>query len=493
MDSIPKSIDIKIKGTHFSYVNKNAFFYTENAAKTGAKTWTTPFNKPHLVAHNKDKDPVGRIIDYKIVQLKDSKGEPPNYIELTARITDEDAIKKVLDGRYLTVSTGSRTSRVICSECNRVLNEEGLCDHKKGSFNEDGKLIYWIIDNIAYTECSFVNDPADEYARIDQIKIKSEWMPYSEFLDNRESMLSELILEDSMESAVLTSEKRAALADSVFCYVVKDSDGNKIRKFPAHDAAHVRNALAKLPQSNLSDDVKTKLLASLTRKAKRFNITVSDELVEDMTIGMDSAWSDEDITAMNDFFAENPDFDSIVDEKKEEVIVPDNKDTDISGMKKSELLDYIVTLTKQHEKDIAAKEETINQLNDSIAKKDAILIERENEVNKFVDQSVMLEKKLKDSIISNIIDLKMTDNINDDKQEQIARLSKRSIESLNDSLTDLRDSKKVAPASQEKIENPTIEGNEIETSDSKEIKNQKKLTDDKYSVFFQERFAVEVE
>lgn len=78
----------------------------------------------------------------------------------------------------------------------------------------------------------------------------------------------------SAEGARISFAERQKLPDSSFCYVAV-VDGKKVRKFPAHDAAHVRNGLARLPQSDLSPAAKSKTFACLKRRASRFGIKVS--------------------------------------------------------------------------------------------------------------------------------------------------------------------------------------------------------------------------
>lgn len=70
-------------------------------------------------------------------------------------------------------------------------------------------------------------------------------------------------------------KERKSLPDSSFCYV-KTSDGKKVRKFPAQDAAHVRNGLARLSQSDLSAEEKAAVRKCLVSRAKKFGIEVSD-------------------------------------------------------------------------------------------------------------------------------------------------------------------------------------------------------------------------
>jgi len=77
------------------------------------------------------------------------------------------------------------------------------------------------------------------------------------------------------------------LPDSAFAYIEdggkKDSDGNTVprslRHFPIHDAAHVRNALARAAQSDFGD----KAMPAITAAAKKFGITVAQKADGSMT------------------------------------------------------------------------------------------------------------------------------------------------------------------------------------------------------------------
>lgn len=78
------------------------------------------------------------------------------------------------------------------------------------------------------------------------------------------------------EDRVLTHRARQELPDSAFAFV-RTVNGKKIRKFPIPDAAHVRNALARLPQSNLSPEEKAAVKRKLIAAAKKFDIEVSQD------------------------------------------------------------------------------------------------------------------------------------------------------------------------------------------------------------------------
>ncbi len=85
---------------------------------------------------------------------------------------------------------------------------------------------------------------------------------------------------DHVERAQMTSGAINDLPDSAFAYIepggTKDDQGKTVprslRHFPIHDAAHVRNALARAPQSPFGDKAMPKIRAA----AKKFGIKVSD-------------------------------------------------------------------------------------------------------------------------------------------------------------------------------------------------------------------------
>lgn len=70
----------------------------------------------------------------------------------------------------------------------------------------------------------------------------------------------------------LGGESRGNLSDGDFAAVWTDSDGKKQRKLPIHDAAHVRNALARFNQTDMPASVKAKARAKLDAAAKKFGI-----------------------------------------------------------------------------------------------------------------------------------------------------------------------------------------------------------------------------
>ena len=81
----------------------------------------------------------------------------------------------------------------------------------------------------------------------------------------------------------MTRESINDLPDSDFAYIApggKKVDGKTVprslRHLPIHDAAHVRNALARLSQTKISAEAKAKALKKIRSAAKKLGIKVSE-------------------------------------------------------------------------------------------------------------------------------------------------------------------------------------------------------------------------
>jgi hypothetical protein len=80
-------------------------------------------------------------------------------------------------------------------------------------------------------------------------------------------------VEYTADAVKLTYQERQGLPDSAFAYV-KVVGGKKVRRFPIQDEAHVRNALARLPQAKgLSPAERAAIKAKILRKAKSLGMT----------------------------------------------------------------------------------------------------------------------------------------------------------------------------------------------------------------------------
>jgi len=76
------------------------------------------------------------------------------------------------------------------------------------------------------------------------------------------------------EEAVLSYKKRQKLPSSAFC--------GPNRTYPAHDAKHVRNAIARLGTfgNRLPPETRRRIFACLKRRAKRYGIEISEDTLK---------------------------------------------------------------------------------------------------------------------------------------------------------------------------------------------------------------------
>lgn len=160
--TLPDKIITVVEGIH-SGLTKNYTFYPAQNLEKSVDSWTRPYNKPVIKNHNVYEEPVGRVIaaEFKESQISSDK----HTIQLTLEITDPETIKKVLDGRYQTLSIGGSTNSAVCSVCGKDLVKENYCGHMKGRVY-DGKKAHWIIGEMEFDEISWVNVPADANAQV---------------------------------------------------------------------------------------------------------------------------------------------------------------------------------------------------------------------------------------------------------------------------------------------------------------------------------------
>ena len=228
------SLICEVDATHAGTLINNRI-YPPEAMKKGIRTWTAPYKKPILTNHDDTKDPIGRVVAAKYLKtdrgITDEKDWKPilresegyGYQRLTVKITDAEAIKKILDGRYQTVSVRMSTDHCYCSICDTDWSAgEGPCEHTPGSKYE-GKLAYMTTGDLSYREMSFVNIPADEYAGVKEAiiadqKNTTEINLYAN--NDSEKVLSDLETGDNLY-ALLDSEAEAS--DDVVAYLLDKS------------------------------------------------------------------------------------------------------------------------------------------------------------------------------------------------------------------------------------------------------------------------------
>ena len=168
------ALDVEMEATH-SGKNHNYCIYYEDSMEKDAESFVNPFKKPMLKNHNDcSGEPLGRINQswFGPSELTDER----SAIHLKARVTDQDAIPKFLDGRYSTVSIGGTMGTVTCNVCGKTILKDGkfkFCGHWRGETYKD-QMCYWGAKDIEYHEVSTVNNPADDYAQIMKVTVVTD-------------------------------------------------------------------------------------------------------------------------------------------------------------------------------------------------------------------------------------------------------------------------------------------------------------------------------
>lgn len=186
--------------------------YSTKGQQRGIDSLTNPYPKPIIKNHNIHGEPIGRFVGgewqdlsdlalnhlraedsywyirdafisddperiYKALKkhnlLDDKKWPGLGRMRVQANITDEDAIKKFMDGRYLTFSAGSTTNRHVCSICNQDWAKDGMCEHRHGK-TYDGEKCIFVTGDFLVLEGSVVNSPADDLSKLVSMEMKDE-------------------------------------------------------------------------------------------------------------------------------------------------------------------------------------------------------------------------------------------------------------------------------------------------------------------------------
>ncbi len=177
-DSTSDRLNVWVVATHADILINNRV-YPRAMLEKSVKTWLRPYRKPVLVNHNRNSDPIGRVVHAEFIgeevwnsRIVELTGRHVPLVEgssgaivLKLEITDAEAIEKIKDGRYHTVSIGGIVEHAYCSVCGADWIEDEPCEHIPGK-SYDGKPMYFVTEGLKYTEVSFVSVPADEYAYV---------------------------------------------------------------------------------------------------------------------------------------------------------------------------------------------------------------------------------------------------------------------------------------------------------------------------------------
>lgn len=148
------------------------------------------------------------------------------FTRLYTSITDKDAIEGVMSGRLLTVSTGQFTDKLTCSICGSNHMHDG-CEHPPGTYidiESDRKngvkggryLAYGITGKLKYDHVAFVNTPGSPFAAVVHMDESGEIQDYEE--DTNGSLLdfqvAGLMLKDEHGPIHFTLDEHSVFEDT---------------------------------------------------------------------------------------------------------------------------------------------------------------------------------------------------------------------------------------------------------------------------------------
>lgn len=433
------ALRIRIEAIH-EMITKNNIMYTAERLRgdssfvsegkirpSGAYSWNKPYPKPMLKNHDPYTEPLGRIVEAKYVE-KTTAGVPG--IEVVAEISDPDAIAKVEDGRYYTVSIGADTDALYCSICNQNILEEGHCDHWKGEVYE-GQKAYWRVGNLWFSELSFVNMPADENARVidpgvlDKAKSKESTDSDQIFIIDETKKVIRLLT----ESDTTTGKE----ADNL-----ENQELEKQQQEDNQDTGAAENIQSEGETQESLEELQSKVTSlqqDLKERTSQFNAVMESllNIIKESGIDLDSTHSEENEEGTS---AEESEADQRVAELEAEV-------------------------------------EELRQANTQLQ-----------------EMATRLQGEVRENLVEQIVNLRIElgRSLAEDRDSEIEAYQSRSEESLRDSLEDLLrekdiSSKKTNVRETQKVDNPSLVDNnekkviELLDKDSDQKKQTKPLSD----------------
>lgn len=385
--------------------------------KSGVYSWTDPYPKPVIHNHDVNTEATGRV--HAATWTDFTQAGRPGII-VTPKITQEKAIRDIMEGRLLTVSIGATTNAAICSLCHTDIINEGYCGHMRGE-EYDGHTVEWIAGDLWFDELSWVNVPADPDAMI----LGNNLTNTADVAGHQESIQ----VKSTPEAAETVEESTTLTPEDAVVKSVSESqekEAEKVEKTPS--------TTPETPQEQTLETPDTTVLE-----------TAQEETTPEANVDLTEAPVVEEAPEVE------PEADPVVTEQATE-------ETPEAEQK---------TLEEQLEDAQDALKEAQQELTD---------VKEELEDVKAANLTLVKEKKAQ--TVEFLVDLRMALGKEADREDAIRKYAERSTESVNDSIQDLLSEKPELQVKRtvEAVEKPTgqaiTESKVLATEKAKVISNE---------------------
>lgn len=449
-----KSITVKMEATHSGRPNGNNWIYTPRGMAEGYRSFVSPVFKPVTEEHNPDSRILGRVVSSKYVKYenfsdsfnslspveylskakqlgldKQYKGKGYKglgHIELIAKITDKEAIDKILDGEFGFVSVDGRVEEAYCSICSTKVNSPNRCDHRRGVKYGNEKC-YYVGGKMHFDHISYVATPADSNAVATLIRDSKNSQSHLQILDFEIEKGKQMTVEiqdiNKSSEALVEYAKTLGIKD----YKLPSEEGLTIldyvfgeqKTFPIADklAAALAKSFFTTKISDSGD--KESIVTLIDEKLQELGVEDYEQVIADAVKASEVEQAPEKVSDNVEPGQAQAEFDQEAFAEKLAVAISDKLQALITGNANS----YLNSQNKVLRQELANK--TI--------------------------ELVKVQDSLKKSVISQISAIeKISDSA------KIEELEKRSLESLSDKLKDLQAANIEAP---EKVSDSAEEGN----------------------------------
>jgi hypothetical protein len=420
--------------------------YSAAELEKALQSWVEPYPKPVILNHDPNSEPIGRVMAAKMEKESDGAA----YVRLQIAITDPASAQKIADKRYLTGSVGGRAAKAICSITGDDLAKEDengrlkFPKYKRGQVYK-GKLAFIDMQDIAFKEYSFVNQPADQRSGVRDSKVVHGKAPISD-LNTWVAKSSAFVLHMDEEDIFSLQENES---------ILKNLKKKESRPVYLHTKGAFLAALA-VQESENSNNIENSLLSN-----KSLNMTTSEE-----NTGMEDVQVKEDILAVAEELSQDLSTIAAIPDTKEEkpaeeVVVEElvekpaeeEKQQEISSdnLEKAEeqtVKDVDSEKTEESQEAFEQKSDAQNPEKEEIKSDDLIAQENKsdeqgNETQKLIkslqEENARLKAALHKTLAERVVDTKIALGLESasDRDKLVEDHGTRTASSLADSLRDL--------------------------------------------------------